>query len=188
MNAASRPPRPWRSEALARAVEDIEAGMDQAWATLLEQRAVQPGSREETDLAWLVAERPADHDWRVVDAALDRLACPDCERPLTTGPVRCRTCTHYHGLRFTARELDRPHVQVGNEHTLRVACVVARVRTRYSAHARVGYELHLPLLLAGTVPTSTQAQTARKLINRLTDEECDQVTSMSDVENRVRGR
>ena len=188
MNAASRPPRRWRSEALARAVEEIEAGMDQAWATLLEKRAVQPGSPEETDLAWVVADRPAERDWRVVDAALDRLSCPDCECQLTTGPVRCRTCTYYHGLRFTARELDRPHVQVGNEHALRVACAVARARTRYSAHARVGYELLLPLLLAGTVPTSAQAQAARALINKLTDEECDQVTSMSDVENRARGR
>jgi hypothetical protein len=188
MNAASRPPRRWRSEALARAVEAIEAGMDQAWATLLEQRAVQSNSREETDVAWLVADRPAEHDWRVVDAALDGLACPDCECQLTTGPVMCRTCTYYHGLRFAARELDRPHVQAGNEHALRVACAVARARTRYSAHARVGYELLLPLLLAGAGPTGAQAQTARALINKLTDEECDQVTSLSDVENRARGR
>jgi hypothetical protein len=180
--------RRWRSEALARVVEEIEAGMDRAWATLLEHRAVQPGSPEETDLAWLVADHPSEHEWRVVDAAIDRLSCPGCEYQLATGPVSCRTCTYYHGLRFAARELDRPHVDAGNEHALRVACVVTRCRTRYSAHARVGYELLLPILLAGTAPTSAQAQADRTLINQLTDEECDQVTSMSDVENRVRGR
>jgi hypothetical protein len=188
VTAASRPPRRWRSEALARAVEQIEIGMDQAWATLLETTAVQAGSPEETDLAWLVADRPAEGDWRLVDAALDRLSCPDCECELTTGPVSCRTCTYYHGLRFAARELDRPHVQAGNEHAVRVASAVARARTRYSPHARAGYELLLPLLLAGAFPPSAQAQAARALINKLTDEECDQVTSMSDVENRARGR
>jgi hypothetical protein len=188
VKAASRRPRRWRSEALARAVEEIEAGMDQAWATLLEKTAVRPGSPEETDLAWLVADRPAERDWRVVDAALDRLSCPGCGCQLTTGPVSCRTCTYYHGLRFAAGELDRPPARAGTEHALRVASVVARTRSRYSAHARVGYELFLPVLLAGTVPTRAQAQAARALISKLTDEECDQVTSMSDVENRARGR
>jgi hypothetical protein len=162
--------------------------MDWAWATLLENRAVEPGSRGEVDLAWLVVDHPAEHDWRVVDAAFDRLSCPDCERELTTGPVTCRTCTHYHGTRFAAREHDRPNVQAGNEHAVRVACAVARARTRYSPRARVGYELLLPLMLDGTVPTIVQAEAARALINELTDEECDQVTSMSDVENRARRR
>src|SRR6202020_2455779 len=106
----------------------------------LETRAIQPGSPEETDLAWLVADHPAERDWRGGDAALDRLSCPGCDNQLTTGPVSCRTCTYYHGLRFAARELDRPHVDAGNENALRVAGAVARARTRYSAHARVGYE------------------------------------------------
>jgi hypothetical protein len=184
----SRPPHRWRSEAVARAVAEIEIGIDEAWRGLLDQRAVQQGSPEEAQLAWLVADHPADHGWRVVDAALDRLWCRDCGCGLTTGPVTCRTCTHYHGTRFVAREFDRPHVRAGNDHALRVAWAVARARMRYSAHARVGYELILPDLLAGTAPTIAQAQAARALINKLTPEECDQVTNMADVESRVHDR
>ena len=188
MRSASRPPHRWRSEALARAVAEIETGIDRVWRGLLDERAVQPGSPQEAELAWLVADEPAEHEWRVVDAALDRLWCRDCGLGLTTGPVTCRTCTHYHGTRFVARELDRPYVPAGNDHALRVVWVVTQARMRYSAHARVGYELILPDLLAGTVPTSAQAQAARALINKLTDEECDQVTNMAEVETRVRGR
>jgi hypothetical protein len=162
--------------------------MDQAWMTLLDERSVEPGSPEETDLAWLIADHPAGHDWRVVDAALDRLRCRDCGCELTKGPVTCRTCTHYHGMRFAANESDRPHVQAGNEHAVRVACAVARARARYSARTRASYELLLPDLLAGIVPTSAQAEAARALINKLTPEECDQVASMADVTIRARGR
>jgi hypothetical protein len=184
----SGPPRRWRSDALARAVEDIEARMDQAWMMLLDERRVKPGSVQEVDLAWQVADHPHEHDWKVVDAALHRLSCRDCKFALTTGPVTCRTCTYYHGLRFAAREVDRPHVHAGNEHAVRVAGAVARTRTRYSAHARVGYELVLPELLTGTVPTTVQAVAARAMINKLTPEECDQVTSLTDVEKRAHGR
>ena len=45
-----------------------------------------------------------------------------------------------------------------------------------------------PSCSPGPCPRSAQAQAARALISKLTDEECDQVTSMSDVENRARGR
>ncbi|MEU2912643.1 hypothetical protein ACWCQ0_14740 [Streptomyces massasporeus] len=39
------------------------------------------GGRERAAAETAVAE-PARHDWRLVDAALDRLVCPDCgDRP-----------------------------------------------------------------------------------------------------------
>jgi hypothetical protein len=97
-------------------------------------------------------------------------------------------CTYYHGMRFGAREVDRPNVPAGNEHAIRVAFAVARTRTRYSPRARVGYELLLPGVLAGALPTTPQAQAAKALINKLTPEECDQVTSMADVEDLTRDR
>lgn len=34
--------------------------------------------------------RPDRHDWRIVDAALDRLECPRCHNPLRPGPRRLR--------------------------------------------------------------------------------------------------
>ena len=123
-----------------------------------------------------------------MDGALDRLRCPDCGSRLTGGPVGCGTCDYYHRMRFGAREVDRPNVPPGNEHGLRVATAVARSRHRYAPRARVGYELVLPDLVAGTLPTTRQAQAAKALINRLTDDECDRVASVAEVERLARDR
>ncbi|MEU4593623.1 hypothetical protein [Micromonospora aurantiaca (nom. illeg.)] len=91
-------------------------------------------------------------------------------------------------MRFGARERDRPHVPPGNEHALRVATAVTRSRHRYSPRARVGYELVLPDLLAGALPTTPQAQAAKAFINTLTDDECDRVVSLAEVVKLARGR
>ncbi len=58
------------------------------------------------------------------------------------------------GFRFAAREVDRPGVPPGNEHAIRVASAVARTRDRYSPRARVGYELLLPDLIDGALPST----------------------------------
>lgn len=178
----------WRSGVLAQTVSRLEAEIDQAWAELLAGMRIAPGSPDETALAWLVADDPGGRDWRVVDAALDRLVCTECAAVLTHGPADCGRCEYYNGMRFAAREVDRPNVPVGNEHAIRVALAVARTRDRYTARARVGYELALPGLVAGELPTTAQAQAAKALINRLTPEECDRVTTFADVERLARGR
>jgi hypothetical protein len=180
--------RAWRSTSLARTIGEIEAEPDLAWARLLSELDVAPGSADETALSWLVVDNPAEHDWRIVDAALDRLTCTECGSALTRGPATCQRCTYHHGLRFAAREVDRANVPTGNEHAIRVSFAVARNRTRYSAHARVGYELVLPDLVAGSLPTTKQAQAAKSLINKLTPEECEQVASFTAVEELVRTR
>ena len=105
-------------------------------------------------------------------------------RPLTTGPVDCGRCEYVHGMRFAAREVDRPDVPPGNEHAIRVASAVARTRDRYSPRARAGYELLLPALIAGELPTTPQAQAAKAAINRLTPAECDTVTTLDEVLRR----
>jgi hypothetical protein len=177
----------WRSTSLAQTVTEIGAQLDLAWAGLLTELDVTPDSPDETTLSWLVVDHPAEHDWRIVDAALDRLTCA-CGSTLTSGLATCQRCTYYHGVRFAAREVDRPNVPVGNEHAIRVSFAVARSRTRYSPRARVGYELILPALMAGDLPTTKQAQAAKALINKLTPEECDHVATFADVEKLARCR
>ncbi|MET8305562.1 hypothetical protein [Micromonospora sp. NPDC005173] len=159
--AVADPVPRWRSVLLAEVITKIEAELDRAWESLLHDIDIDPASPDEAELAWLVANNPADQEWRTVDAALDRLVCPDCRSRLTKGPAACETCGFYQGMRFGAREVDRPHVPPGNEHALRVAAAVARTRGRYSPRARVGYELLLPDLVAGTLPTTRQAQAAK---------------------------
>ncbi|WP_432994654.1 hypothetical protein [Dactylosporangium sp. CA-233914] len=180
--------RVWRSTALSQAIDKIEAELDLAWARLLGELDVAGGSPDETALSWLVVDQPDEHDWHVVDAALDRLPCAECGSTLTRGPVTCQRCTYYHAVRFAAREADRPNVPAGNEHAIRVSFAVARCRERYSARARVGYELALPTLVAGDLPTTRQAQAAKALINKLTPEECDQVATLAEVEALARTR
>ncbi len=178
----------WRSEALAEAVSSVEASLELAWHDALAEAGVAAGTADETAFAWLIAEDPSRHPWRVADAALTRLACPQCARPLGGGPRECDRCAYFDGLRFAAREIDRPGVAPGNEHALRVASAVARTRGRYSPRARAGYELLLPALLAGELPTTPQAQAAKALINRLTPDECDTVTSLDEVARLALGR
>ncbi|TDC84245.1 hypothetical protein E1193_06375 [Micromonospora sp. KC606] len=180
--------RVWRSASLAQTIGEIEAELDLAWARLLSELGVACGSSDETALSWLVVDSPDEHDWRVVDAALDRLTCTECGSTLTRGPDTCRRCTYYHEVRFAAREVDRPDVPAGNEHAIRVSFAVARSRTRYSARARVGYELVLPALVTGDLPTTRQAQAAKALINKLTPEECDHVATLAEVEELARTR
>lgn len=171
----------WRSEEVARAVAQVEASLETAWREMLTDLDTGPATVAETELAWMIVEDPAEYDWRVVDAAMTRLTCARCESALGTGPTNCERCSLYHGLRFAAREADRPGVPPGNEHAIRVASVVARTRSRYSPRARVGYELVLPDLLAGALPSVAQAQRAKALINTLTPQECDRVRDLDEV-------
>jgi ribosomal protein L40E len=180
--------RQWRSPRLASTISSIEGELDQAWEGLLRDFGIPAGSPDEAALARLVVDNPAEYEWRVVDAALDRVTCPECGAGLPKGPASCQSCAYYNGMRFGAREIDRPNVPAGNEHAIRVAAAVARTRHRYSPRARVGYELALPDLVAGSLPTTAQAQAAKALINKLTPEECDRVTSFADVEALARDR
>ncbi|MFY1578197.1 hypothetical protein ACN26Z_25200 [Verrucosispora sp. WMMD703] len=180
--------RTWRSALLARVIAEIESEIRQAWERFAVGLDVEPDSSEAVELAWLVADDPAAYDWRTVDGAIDRLSCPACGSRLTQGPAACETCEFHHRMRFGAREVDRRHVPPGNEHAVRVASAVARTRHRYSARARVGYELALPDLVAGDLPSTRQAQAGKALINKLTDDECDRVVSFAEVEQLARGR
>ncbi|SCL66340.1 hypothetical protein [Micromonospora peucetia] len=178
----------WRSALLGRVVAQIETEIRQAWESLLCDLDVAAGSAGAIELAWLVVDDPAAYGWRTVDGALDQLTCPACGSRLTRGPESCETCEFHHRMRFGAREVDRRHVPPGNEHALRVASAVTRTRHRYSPRARVGYELVLPELVAGALPTTRQAQAGKALINKLTDDECDRVTDLAQVEELAAGR
>lgn len=165
----------------AAALEEIEAGIEAAWHAFRAGLDVAAGSPDEIPLAEAVLQDPSEFEWRVVDAALNRLTCEDCRSTLGAGQVGCDRCDQANGYRFAAREIDRPRVPPGNEHALRVASAVARTRHRYSPRARCGYELALPDLLDGNLPTTAEAQAAKAAINTLGDADLESVTSLADV-------
>ncbi|MEU8199632.1 hypothetical protein [Streptosporangium sp. NPDC049046] len=122
-------------------------------------------AEEESAIAEMVAEEPDRHDWRVVDAALDRLVCPDCGARLGRGPLGCPPCDLADGFRYSAVETDRPNVPPGNEHAIRVGVSVIRAGHRQSPAALLGWRVGLPALLEGFLPTTAQAQAMRARIN-----------------------
>ncbi|MFF3437004.1 hypothetical protein [Streptosporangium sp. NPDC002721] len=122
-------------------------------------------AEEESAIAEMVVDEPDRHDWRVVDGALDRLACPGCGSRLGRGPRGCPPCDLADGFRYSAVETDRPGVPPGNEHAIRVGVSVIRAGHRQSPRALLGWRLGLPALLDGFLPTTAQAQAMRARIN-----------------------
>lgn len=177
-----------RGGAPAEAIHKIETQIYSAWRDRCERSKVVVGSGDETALARAVVDDPSQFPWRVVDAALSHLTCESCGAALGMGPRGCDACDVADGFRYAAQEPDRDGVPLGNEHALRIASSVARGRHRYSARARCGYELALPTLLAGGLPTTADAQAAGAAINKLTAAELERVTSLDEVVTLTAGR
>jgi len=174
--------RRWRSQELAETMELIGAEVDRAWSRVCAVWGVETGSPQESDLARLVAEGPDQFEWRVVDAALDRLTCEGCGERLGAGARGCAPCDLADGFRYAAREVDRPGVPPGNEHAVRVAWAVARHPHRVRPRAVCGMELGLHLLYAGGLPTREQAHGYRHMIDQLTEAEVERVASLEELE------
>lgn len=149
-------------------VEWIDADIERAWARQV--RELTPdGAADEAGVAEAVLADPRGVPWRVVDAAMLRVRCPDCGCPSGTGPAGCDACRLAHGHRFLAAEPDRPDVPAGNEHAIRVSAVVARWPQWFPAHMVPLYVMALPLLHAGDLPTTEQAQAIKAWIDRGVD-------------------
>ncbi len=136
--------------------------MEDEWSAFLHNWGA-AGDQEAT-LAGMVADEPDRHDWRVVDAALDRLTCPGCGDRLGRGPVGCSDCDLAHGFRYAAIETDRPGVPWGNEHAIRVNVSVLRRPQITSENELLARRLTLPLVLAGFMPSTAEAQRISALI------------------------
>lgn len=66
--------------------EVVDGIVDEEWSVF--PREWDDGRHQEAVLAEMVASAPDRHDWRVVDAAFDRLVCPDRGDGLGRGPFR----------------------------------------------------------------------------------------------------
>ncbi|MFF0340940.1 hypothetical protein [Kribbella sp. NPDC004875] len=170
------------------ALHQIEASIDAAWDSFRATSGVPDGTSEARELAEIVLQDTSEFDWRIVDGALNQLTCSDCGATLGAGAEGCPSCDKANGFRFAARETDRPGVPPGNEHAIRVSSAVARTRHRYTPRARAGYELLLPDLLQGVLPTTAQAQRLKHLVNQLSDDELECLVAPADLTGRMTGR
>lgn len=142
----------------------VDSIVEEEWSALLRHWDV--SSDQEVALAESVAAEPDRHDWRVVDAALDRLVCSACGSRLSRGPVGCSACDLAHGFRYSAIETDRPGVPPGNEHAVRVNVSVVRRPQITSENEVLARRLLLPVLLTGVLPSTEEAQRMSALIKR----------------------
>ncbi|MEV6424679.1 hypothetical protein [Streptomyces sp. NPDC051662] len=144
--------------------ELVDSIVEEEWSAFLRHWDV--SGDQEVTLAEMVAAEPDRHDWRVVDAALDRLVCSECGDRLSRGPVGCSACDLAHGFRYAAIETDRPSVPQGNEHAIRVNVSVVRRPQVTSESEMLARRLLLPALLVGLLPTTEEAQRMSALIKR----------------------
>ncbi|MFF0445069.1 hypothetical protein ACFYT4_01390 [Streptomyces sp. NPDC004609] len=145
--------------------ELVDAVVEEEWGSFLDRWDIGPDDHgQAAELAVMVTEEPDRHDWRVVDAALDRLVCGDCGGRLSRGPVGCARCDLAHGFRYQAVETDRPGVPPGNEHAVRVNVSVVRRPQITSPGELLVRRMILPALLAGALPTKQEAQRLAALI------------------------
>ncbi|OPG11550.1 hypothetical protein B1L11_19555 [Microbispora sp. GKU 823] len=142
----------------------VDAIVEEGWRDfLLSVFGDRVAPADERAIAEMVADEPDRHDWRVVDAALDRLTCAECGGPLGRR-AGCPRCDVAHGMRYAARETDRPGVPPGNEHAIRVNVSVVRRPEGISAPEVLARRLLLPALLTGFLPTREQAQRLGALV------------------------
>ncbi|MEO3790109.1 hypothetical protein ABGB14_07840 [Nonomuraea sp. B10E15] len=147
----------------ARLVDEI---VEEGWRAFLEREFGTPEPPGERLIAEMVVDEPDRHAWRVVDAAYDRLTCPECGGRLSRGPAGCAPCDLANGFRYAAVEIDRPDVPPGNEHALRVNVAVTRRPYGISASEVLLRRLSLPVLLDGRLPTVEQAQATKAMVGR----------------------
>lgn len=158
--------RPARAPECATCLRWIEDDITAAWQEALTEYGVTAGSTEERELAETIVADPRGVLWRVVDAALVRLTCPECGAALGNGPAGCVPCDTAHGNRWLGAEPDRPGVPRGNEHAIRVASTLPRVPHRFPAHTVRLYAALLPFTIAGDLPTTPQAQSIKSYVDK----------------------
>ena len=77
--------------ACASCLELVDSIVDEEWSAFLSHWDV--SDDQEVALAEMVVAEPDRHDWRVVDAAFDRLVCSECADRLSrvhSGGPHCR--------------------------------------------------------------------------------------------------
>lgn len=142
----------------------VDALVEEGWRAFIASEYGHLPPEQERAVAEMVADDPQAVDWRVYDAALDRLTCDECGASLGAGPLGCARCDLAHGMRYAAIEIDRPGCRPGNEHGVRVNVSVVRRPHVTSPQELLARRALLPALLVGALPSTAEAQRFSALV------------------------
>lgn len=132
------------------------------WRVLLDEHRIRAGTDEEPALARRVLSAEVGaYPWTCTDWALWLLRCSECGGRLGSGDLGCVACAASDAARWAWDHQAMPHRMTPNEHALRVAVAGLRAPHRHREAAIAGWRLSLPFLLAGQLPTTSQAQRIR---------------------------
>jgi hypothetical protein len=164
---------------------ELEQSIEDAWQLTGTATTDVP----EAEFARAVVDAPHEYEWRLVDAALDRLRCELCRSFLGRGARGCPPCDLADGFRFAAQEHDRPGVPRGNEHAVRVSTAILRAPHRYDDWIVDSNRLFLPLFVDGQMPTRRQQESLLAVRGRIRSElsDLEHATTFDELVERVSG-
>jgi hypothetical protein len=129
------------------------------WAALLEMEQIEGGTPDETLLAQVVIEESEQHPFTVVDMAMSLLTCGTCGNELGSYYKDCGEC----GMAFGSSLLSE-HGATANEHALHIGRWVLRHKHQHSKDSITGWQMTMPRILTGWLPSTADAQRMGKRI------------------------
>ncbi len=149
----------------ARCHQAIEGIWETDWHAFLAQEQIVRGTDDEALLAQVVITELDDHAWTIVDMAMCRTRCQECDHELGGGPLTCTTCQFAVGtLWWHDIDAGRQGVMTMNEHALRVGRYVIRHPHRYSTPIATGWRMNMPRMLTGWLPPGEDARRGATLL------------------------
>jgi uncharacterized protein (UPF0212 family) len=146
------------------------------WYALLQQEQVVPGSADERLLAQVVLLEFGCHPWTVLDIAMSKLRCSQCNAELGEAYSDCPEC----GMAFGSSILAEFNA-TGNEHALHIGRWVLRYPHRHSQNAVTAWRMSIPRLLTGWLPSIKAAQQSMVLIKAGRAQELEQMCKELDL-------
>ncbi len=167
------------------AIEDI---WQADWNAVLAQEQILAGSEDEVLLAQIVIAELDAHPWTIVDMAMCRLRCEECQHELGGGPATCAACQFAFGnLWWHDIDAGRQGTMTMNEHALRVGRYVIRHPHRYAWAIASAWRMNMPRILTGWLPAGADARRHATLLKRGQAVDWDAVYRTIDAEiNRAR--
>ncbi len=166
----------------------IEGIWQADWSDFLAREQIPAGSDDEALFAQLVIAELDEHPWTIVDMALCRLRCEECQHELGGGPVACAACQFAFGnLWWYDIDAGRQGAMTMNEHALRVGRYVIRHPHRYSRAIARAWRMNMPRILTGWLPSGEDARRQATVLKSGQPVDWDAVYQRIDAEiNRAR--